>query len=366
MKLLITSVGSLLGQNILDCIESRRSLIKVIGMNSIAENPRNFRCDKVYLVHNTGSNHFYKDFTAIIEKENPDFILPGRDGDSIFLADFKSKHSAEFSKRIPFGNSFIPRIVLDKYQTYLFCKKNRLAFADTFLFTQKNRNIRLNEFIHKHGFPLIVKPREGFGSNGVHFVLNNDQLNESARDGEVLIQEYLGNPDDFLKYENKFKGGIPLFFQVDEKEHYAAQTIISPNGTTGEVFITINKMVLGRAEYIKQIENKYIEKLIRKFSKVFFENGWYGPLNFQLKPDRYGTWKVFELNSRLTGTSSGRVLLGYDEFGILVNLFNPEFKIPNLTKPEKIKGKVIKYLQDNLLLDEDTEMLNKNKEWKRF
>ncbi|MCX6256135.1 MAG: hypothetical protein NTV31_16920 [Bacteroidia bacterium] len=365
MKLLITSVGSLLGQNILDCIESRRHLITVIGIDAAAENPRNFRCDTVYLVHTTDNNFFLNDFTAVIEKENPDFILPGRDGDSIFLSDLKSNNPGLFEKKIPFGNSFIPRIVLDKYQTYLFCQKNNLPFANSFLFSSEKDIPELNEFIHKHGFPLVVKPREGYGSHGIYFVLNHNQLFESARDGELLIQEYLGNGDDIFKYNNQFKRGIPLFFQVPEKEQYAAQTIISPDGSLGEVFITINTMVIGRAEHIKQIENRDIKNIVYAYSKVFYQNGWYGTINFQLKPDKNGNWKVFELNSRLTGTSSARALLGYDEFGILANLFIPEFKIPDLSRPEKVQGQVVKYLHDNLLFDKRVDQLNSNKVWKK-
>lgn len=364
MKLLITSVGSLLGQNILDSIETRRHLIEVVGMDSAAENYRNFRCDVVHLVPNSDSEHFLSNFTRIIETEKPDFILPGRDGDSIFLSDLKSRYPEKFSKLIPFGSSVIPRIVLDKYKTHIFCKQNQLAFADTLLFT--DNRIELNEFVSKHRFPLVVKPSTGFGSHGVYFVLNDDQLNEIIKEGEVLFQEYLGNPDDIFKYENVFKKGIPLFFQIPEEKQYAAQTIISPDGTVGEVFITINTMVMGRAECVKEIKNKDIEELVSNFSREFYKNGWYGPVNFQLKPDRNGKWKVFELNSRLTGTSSGRTLLGYDEFGILTDIFIPEFKIPNLTKSQKVKGRVIKYLHDNLILDENIEQLNSNKEWRKY
>lgn len=366
MKLLITSVGSLLGQNILDSIENRRNLIDVIGMNSIAENPRNFRCDTVYLVHNTNNNNFLTDFTTIIEKEKPDFILPGRDEDIIFLSDFKNNHKKVFEKTIPFGSSFIPHLLLDKYQTHLFCRKNQLAFADTFLYDEKSKKSELNTFIHKHNFPLLVKPRQGFGSHGVYFVLNHEQLEEFAGEEEILIQEYLGKKDDILKYKNVFNRGIPLFFQVTEKEQYAAQTIISPDGKVGEIFITINTMVFGRAEYMKRIINKDIEKLVHEYSRIFYDYGWYGPLNFQLKPDREGVWKVFELNPRMTGTSSGRSLLGYDEFGILADLFIPDLNIPNLTGTQKVKGKVIKYLHDNLLLDDCTGKLISNKVWKKY
>jgi hypothetical protein len=364
MKLLITSVGSLLGQNVLDSIEDRRELIKVIGTNSIAHNPRNFRCDKVYIVHNTDSDLFHNEFDAIVEKENPDFILPGRDEDCLFLADYKTLHLNTFANKIPFGCRFIAEVTYDKYQSYLFCKENQLPFAETLL-VQQGEDALINEFIERHGFPLIAKPRKGYASLGVYFVLNIEQLRELADNHEVLIQEYLGNPDDIFKHQNYFKKGIPLFFQLSETEQYAAQTAISNDGKVGEVFITVNTMVQGRAEYIKQIENPDIEKLVVDFSKVFYQHGWHGPLNFQLKPDKHGTWKVFELSPRLTGTSSARKLLGYDEFGILANLFIPEFKIPNLTKLEKVKGVVFKYLQDHILLDEDAETLKTNAIWNK-
>lgn len=49
MKLLLMSVGSLVGQNILDSVENRHEKLYVIGINSVASNPRNFRCDITYL-----------------------------------------------------------------------------------------------------------------------------------------------------------------------------------------------------------------------------------------------------------------------------------------------------------------------------
>lgn len=365
MKLLITSVGSLLGQNILDSIESRRYAIEVIGIDASAENPRNYRCDTVYLVSKTDSETFLEEFTRIINKENPDFILPGRDGDSIFLSDLKSQSPEKYKLKIPFGSSFIPRMMIDKYQTHLFCKSNNLAFADTIVYSKENDLAGLKQFIDKHCYPLLVKPREGFGSHGVYYVFELEQIMELAKDGEILIQEYLGQTEHVAIYKDIFKKGIPLFFQVPENEQYAAQTIISPNGNVGEIFFTKNSMVHGRAEYSKQIHNYEVDQLVHQFSNVIYKHGWYGPVNFQLKPDKNGQWKVFELNSRLTGTSSGRALLGYDEFGILANMFVPELKIPDLTKIEKVKGQVFKYLQDNLLLDEDVNRLNMDKVWKK-
>jgi len=366
MKLLITSVGSLLGQNILDAIESRRNQIVVIGTNSMAENPRNFRCDTVYLVSPTNNADFSAEFERICAEEKPDLILPGRDEDSIFLSEWKESHPDEVADRIPCGRSLIPRVVFDKYQTHLFCRAHQLPFADTFLYSDEKSEAGLDDFLAAHGFPVIVKPREGFGSNGVFFILNREQAHEITQDGETLFQEYLGDPSEILKYRDLLKRGIPLFFQIPETKQYAAQTVIAPDGSVGEVFITVNTMVFGRCEYSEQIHQPEVEKIVRTFVNVFFEHGWYGSTNFQLKPDGKGGWKVYEMNTRLTGTSSARVLLGYDEFGILANIFAPALKIPNLSRNEKTKGRVIKYLSDNLLLDENVKRLRAGRVWKRL
>ena len=47
--LLILSVGSLVGTNILDAVEAFRPDLRVIGINSEAEALNNFRCDRVFL-----------------------------------------------------------------------------------------------------------------------------------------------------------------------------------------------------------------------------------------------------------------------------------------------------------------------------
>lgn len=367
MKLLITSVGSLLGQNVLDSIESRRNLIEVIGLNTEVKTPRNFRCDKIYNVNRTDSLNFNNDFLTIIDKENPDLILPGRDEDCIFLADIKSKHSRKFKNKIPFGSSFIPQIMFDKYKSYQFCKEHQLPFADSFLYNnQESNNIAgLRKFIDKHGYPIIAKPRAGFGSQGVYFILNRQHIYEFLNDNDIVFQEYLGNPDDIFKYKDVFKRGIPLFFQIPEKKQFAVQSVIHPNGTLSEVFFTINTMIFGRNEYIEQIIDEEIENIMHQFAKVFYKNGWYGPLNLQMKPDQHGKWKAFELSPRQTGSTSARTLLGFDDFGLLCDIFIPELKIPNLTKTKKVQGKVFKYLQDNLVLDEDIENLSSKKVWKK-
>jgi carbamoyl-phosphate synthase large subunit len=364
MKLLITSVGSFLGQNILDLIEPRRHQIEVVGLNLDADNPRLFRCDRSYLVPKTEDESYESVFKEIITLENPDITLPGRDGDCIFLADFRVKYPEIGEHSIFMGTSYIPKIMLNKYDSFKFCSYHGLPFADSFFYENKKSDEDLEVFVSKQGFPLVAKPVEGFGSHGVYYVMSNKNLDQLKSNGHFLIQEFLGDPTDLYNYNNTFKFGLPLFFQVPEKKQFAAQTLIDSDGRVQEVCVTLNHMIQGRAEYIESFDSKEIVELVTKYAKVFYEAGWFGPTNFQLKQDKYGQWKVFELNSRLTGTSSARRYLGFDEFEKIINCFKPDLKLTKINFGSA-DVHVYKYLTDYCVHENDISNLEKNRTWKR-
>ena len=78
MKVLLTSVGSLVGQNILDVLEypgfSRRSLMRVVGTNSVPDAACNFRCDRCYLLPLTATAEYSARMREILLEESPDLI----------------------------------------------------------------------------------------------------------------------------------------------------------------------------------------------------------------------------------------------------------------------------------------------------
>ena len=61
-KLLILSVGSLLGQVTLDVLDGRRDHLHIVGFNSIANAPSNYRCDEVFLTPETLNPQFLQHF----------------------------------------------------------------------------------------------------------------------------------------------------------------------------------------------------------------------------------------------------------------------------------------------------------------
>ncbi len=368
MKLLITSAGSLVGQNILDALEDKRNCIEIVGINSEAVNPRNFRYDRSYLVPRLEEGlPFKKAFLDILQKEDPDMILPGRDVDATFLAEARDVHP-DLKRKIPLGSTHLTIMMLDKWLSYTYAAHNRLPFADSYLYSGLQDAGGLQNFLDSHPFPLLIKPRRGFGSLDVRYVLTREQIDgllAGAENDEILFQEYLGPMRDFDEYSRQLQFGIPLFFQVPENNQFAAQTVISMDGNMADVFVSVNTMVLGRAEYSRRVDIPEVEGITREYARALTRDGWYGPLNLQYKQDRQGSWKVFEMNPRMTGTTSARYMMGYDEIGILTDFFLPELKLPNHSK-DKPAGVVFKYLKDYFVSDTDANVLQTGKIWKKF
>jgi len=84
-KIAITSVGSLVGQNILDALQGRRAGIEVVGINSAADAAGIFRCDRAYLAPPAAdAEQFRARLASILLEERPHLVLPGRDAGGTF------------------------------------------------------------------------------------------------------------------------------------------------------------------------------------------------------------------------------------------------------------------------------------------
>ncbi len=363
--LLLTSVGSLLGQNMLDTLADRRQAVRVVGINSLAQNPRNFHCDQIYLVPPTQEHDFLKHFEAILAKEKPDLILAGRDDDVLFLSDLKAK-KPDLAARIPYGDSLSAEIMQDKLKSHDFAKSHALPFVDSCLLDATLGRTQLEAFLKQVGFPLILKPLAGFGSNGVCILTHPDQIEALwPFKNPMLLQPYLNPPPDLAAYFSQYQQAMPLFFQIPEEQQHAFQCIIGPQGEIGEGFCAKMKLVMGRVE---QVERQYDSDLLAlglNCAKAFRDLGWRGSFNLQAKRNRQQQWQIFEFSPRMTGSLSARRLLGYDELGLLLAQFAPEARFPFDPFQSESRGMVMRSLKDDFIPYEALRQLKDEQQWQK-
>jgi carbamoyl-phosphate synthase large subunit len=368
--IMVLSGGSLIGQNILDSLEGRRERVRLTGVNQHAGHPRLYRYDRVHLCPPLESDTFRPFLLELIERERPDAILPGRDHDTVELAELAAA-SPELRPRIPCGDPEAARTMNDKGLSCRFAVRRGLPFAPTCLVEDEGREA-VRAWAAAQGFPLLAKPRRGYGSLGVRILTRSRQLEAFLdRHGEgYILQKYLDlrpERERFIEeYLRDLDCGVPLFFDLPEEGQYAGQAVIAPDGRVGRVFTSVNRMVIGRCERSAPHLDPALEALTRAYAEAMASSGWRGMFNLQCRrtPDGYA---AHEMNGRMSGSTSARRWLGYDEVRELVSGFfgvdiGPDRREEGVEPGE---GVVCRSLSDDFVARRELDRLARDRIWDR-
>ena len=315
IRILITGVGSLLGQGILKSIKNSNINCNLIGTDYFNSAVGLYWVDKGYLLPDIlkpeiNEVDWVKSLIEIIKNENIDLVIPGLDFEIPILANQKSNIEKVTNAKILVSSKKIVRIGDDKWETVKYLKKNGFDYPRSCLPN------KVESFLKKNPYPLIVKPRFGHTSENVFLVNDLNDLNKAIRVcDKPIIQEYLKNSD------SEYTCGVTYV----NKE---VLTLISlrrflKNGNTQQAF----------CEKTEEIDS-YIRKLTLSLKP-------YGPINFQLRNTERGPI-VFEINPRFSGTTPMRKLFGVNEVEAVINTL---MSLENKSIYKEKEGVVIRYLE---------------------
>jgi len=358
-KIAITSAGSLVGQNILDSLETRRSGLEIIGINSTAAAASNFRCDRAYLAPPAACPGEYLDrLAAILIDERPDLVLPGRDDDVLALAKLREER-VRLHPALPVGPHRLARVLDDKWASHEFARDHDLPYVDSAL---ADEPVAVERLLAAYGYPLIAKPRDGNGSRGVRIVFDEGQRAAISRLPGYLLQSYLEPEAELMNWRDLARDGTPLF-HAPMLQQIACQAVIGPDGRMRGLLCTVVEMVMGRCERAYCLDDAGVGDVARRCVQTFAAEGWVGVLNLQGRRDRNGTFRVYELNGRFTGATAARLHLGFDEVGMLIEAFTGH-RLPPRPSVGRL-GIVTKSLAEFATSPADIEQLQTEGRWQR-
>lgn len=303
MKVLVTSAGALLGQGIIRSLQN--STIPNLHIVACDPDPRS-----PGLYWNSGSRllpyskdpHFIDKFADLLDEEKPDAVCVGTDPELALLSTHQQQLESAYQTKIIVSSPEVVRIADDKYLTYQFMKDHGFTPPDSRLPGQEHELVKL------YGFPLVVKPRIGARSVGFHLVNNRCQLDKAIADvPNAVIQECVGTEDDEYTAGSLYFDGLCRATIVMRRE--------LRDGNTFKAYVDkypeLNQQVKVMCEALKP----------------------FGPANFQFRLAN-GVAKVFEINSRFSGTTPLRMYAGFNELDMVLNylFFNKPIVQPDVPK----------------------------------
>lgn len=172
MNILITSVGCAPQSSICRSLKNSDYFILGIDMQDLCVG--NFICDKYISCSSVKSDNYKNFIENILDTYKINCIFVGS-AELLFFSIQKEFYEKKFNCRIFINNTSFIKIANNKKLTYDFCKEN---------------NINIPEIKKNYERPIIIKPKEGCGSIGVHILKSDKDKNiEIAED--CIIQKFI-------------------------------------------------------------------------------------------------------------------------------------------------------------------------------
>ncbi len=355
-KILITSVGSGVGNAVLTAIQRSRRHYYVVSTNTEPFHSGVYRSDKVYLVKKSDvyPDEWVEKIIEIVKKDKPLMLIPGRDADVTLLSKVKERIE-ELGVKVMCSDKNIVEQSNDKFLTSNLFNKLGLQYAETVDMSDKKG---LKRIINKYGFPLIAKPRFGTGTIGVKLVLNKSDIQnilDVTKPHEYLVQEYLP-PTGPLH-------SITTMTPLIQDWEYSIQILFNPKGKIMGVFPSINTLENGLPVAVRVSRSTEIEDSLKTITSL---NGTIvGPINIQGRV-KNGKIVYFEANLRCTGITGTRAGLGFNEIDALWEAFveNKDVQMPTIPDGSyayrNLEDTFFTKDQLNFLISNGSIMLSKN------
>jgi carbamoyl-phosphate synthase large subunit len=279
IKILVTGAGGGVGQGIIKSLKLIDDLaLSIIAADMSPLAPGLYAADRAYLVPAARSDEYLQRLIEICSHEKIDYYFPGTDVELMFCAENGKRIEEVTGTRVVVCPSKVVKIADDKYLTFRFLKDNGFHAPNSWL----PEDLDVGDV----NYPVVVKPRVGCRSIGVQVVDSKERLISAINTtSDPLIQEFLS----------------------DENEEYTC-TVVAVDGVASEAVVLRRVLRSGDTFRAEPIDNPGIASYVRDVAVAL---GVEGSCNFQLRLHE-GLPKIFEINSRFSGTTPFCAQLGFN------------------------------------------------------
>jgi carbamoyl-phosphate synthase large subunit len=296
---LVTAAGGIVGEGIIKSLrlankKEGRVSYRILAADADPRAAGLYRADEGFLVPG-GSSPDYVDRLVKLAKDNGvDAIFVGADEELSTVGSALERIRVESGAVAVSNQPETIAIGSDKWRTYEFMKRHGLPCAESALPEDRER------FVKDFGYPIVVKPREGHGSEHFYVAEGSEGLDHAivaiqGRGWRPILQELLAEKD------NEFTTGVTV-----------------GRGTKVMSSIAMRRTLKGGQTYKAFIDD--FADIRKAAEEVALRLGGSGPINVQAKMVKDEP-KAFEINPRFSASCPLRAAAGVNEPDILYRNF---------------------------------------------
>jgi carbamoyl-phosphate synthase large subunit len=291
MNILVTAAGSPLGQSVVKAIKLSNLDFELYLTDNSNKAAGFYIFDDVEakILPSVNSEEYENELHKYIDEKEIDLIFPLLNVEYKYFSS-NYEYFAERNIKIIMPSKEHFKIANDKYESIEQIRASGITVPDTIVLEP---GIALEKFLLRNIFPVIIKPRVGASSNDVYLVRN---------EGELLAYERMKDPRYYVVQEYM------------EGQEFTVGVFLDKSQTIATAMVIERDLKFGLSYSGKVIINTELADYSISVAKALKLNG---SSNVQLKIHK-GAPKAFEVNPRLSSTTSIRANFGFNEIELLI------------------------------------------------
>ncbi|MDX1699728.1 MAG: NAD-dependent epimerase/dehydratase family protein, partial [Melioribacteraceae bacterium] len=344
----ITSIGSGVGQSIIDSCNLSKLPIYTIGLGANPMAYGQYDCNIYDILPSIYSKDYIDCLLALCIKHKIDVLIPGLDDELLKIARNVDKFLNVGVTPIV-GSIQMIELCRDKVEMSRVLSQFTSSFVNSY-----DKQSLMDEYKIKNiRFPLIAKPRDGYASRGL-IIINSEDDFPLIDDNHVIQELAVPHSKDmnYIDYMNNLEKGV-----ISQVSEVSVQFVIGIDGRIIGKCATFNKLNNGVPIEVIPFEDSIMWEDLEKIIPYLLEIGLKGPINIQGRMTDNGP-KWFEMNARFTGITGLRAMMGFNEVEALIKDFlnlSPKSKILKINNKRlgirQVTNRVIEFGR-NIKLDD--------------
>jgi carbamoyl-phosphate synthase large subunit len=318
---LVTGVGAIIGYGILRSLRQTSRPLRLVGTDIYSDAVGQAWVDDFVQAPLTSGANYLEWLKKTIADKQVDLVIPGIEQDLYCYASNRALFH-ELGVVVVLNDEHLMSLSSDKW---LMHEELRRISSPTRIPSYLSGDFPT--LVDNMGTPFLLKPRMGYASKGLVRVASAEQFAIHSADlgPRLMAQPIVGNDDEEYTVAAFGDGSGQVNASIVLRRRLAA------DGSTAKAWVASSAGL-----------DEVVRSLCRHFKPV-------GPTNLQFRRDG-DTWKLLEINPRISSTTSIRTAFGYNEAEMCVDYF---LGGKTITQPELRPGFATRYIEDRIIYDCD-------------